>query len=325
MAHTGLFVAPVTGTPPVGMSPTDGRLVMGGLFQIASQLVAGGGYTPSASVMQLTVNQAVWSLTDVTNAAAVFFSPTDATTLTFAAAPGSGGRIDLVVVKQNNVENADADSRVNISVVTGVASGSPVAPAVPAGASKYLQVLINAGVTNIAAATITNSMQSTFAEPQLQIPTIAGAGTVVGVPTQLMFVTSDPNPLYNGIFQWSPTSWNGSNWIPVAGAGANGNFTPTGIYSAGSPTPQVIRTGNRVFLEGLVSSSSATFVAGTQYTLGSIPAIFAPPSTRNFSCTANATAVAAITIATSGAVTMVLNTGFTGALTLSLDGPNWRI
>lgn len=223
MAHTGMFVAPLAGSPPVGMTPTDGRLVMGGIFQVTSQLVAGGGYTASASVMQLTVNQAVFSLTDVTNASAVFFTPTDATTLTFSAAPGSGGRIDLVVVKQNNVENGDADSRVNITVVTGTASGSPVAPAVPAGASKYLAVLINAGVTNIAAATITNYMQTQFADPPLQAPTLAALKTTTGILSQLGVVTAD-EAAKNGVYLWGGSSWgpvlaNDTGWTAVTYTG----------------------------------------------------------------------------------------------------------
>lgn len=244
MAHTGMFVAPLAGSPPVGMSPTDGRLVMGGIFQVASQLVAGGGYTPSASVMQLTVNQAVWSLTDPTNAAAVFFTPTDQITLTFGAAPGTGGRIDLVVVKQNNVENGDADSRVNVSVVAGVASGSPVAPAVPAGASKYLAVLINAGVTNIAAATVTNYMQTMYANPPLQAPTQAALYSAPGVPSQLAVVTADSTSTNNGLYFWS-----NSAWLPVK---------PIVSYAVGSN--QSVSTGT-IIVTGL--SVTITLAAPT--------------------------------------------------------------
>lgn len=240
-----MFVAPLAGSPPVGMTPTDGRLVMGGIFQIASQLVAGGGYTASASVLQLTVNQAVFSLTDVTNASAVFFTPTDATTLTFAAAPGSGGRIDLVVVKQNNVENGDADSRVNITVVTGTASGSPVAPAVPAGASKYLAVLINAGVTNAAAATITNYMQTQFADPPLQAPTQAALYASPGIASQIAVVTSDG--ANNGIY-W----YNGTNWAPTS--------TRVQTVSTSTPTQNSITT-TPTTVTGLTVT---TVLAGTQ-------------------------------------------------------------
>lgn len=266
MAHTGLFVAPVAGTPPVGMSPTDGRLVMGAIFQVASQLVAGGGYTASASVMQATVNQAVWSLTDVTNGSAVFFSPTDQITLTFSAAPATGGRIDLVVVKQNNIENGDADSRVNVSVVTGTASGSPVAPSVPAGAAKYLQVLINAGVTNMAAATWTNYMQSQYAQPQLQASTLSGLNSVTGVMSQLAIVTSDSTAWKNGVYVWT------GSWVQIAGTGRT-SFTPSwtnlNLGSGGTATGYYTVLAN--WVQGYVK-----ITLGTGFSISSDPKFTAP-------------------------------------------------
>lgn len=233
MAHTGMFVAPAAGTPPVGMTATDGRLVMGGVFQVAPQIVSTqlGGYAASGSSMAITVRQTVWSIPDPTNTAAVFFSPTDQLNLTFSAAPATGGRIDLVVVKQNNVENGDADSRVNVTVVTGTPSGSPVAPATPAGAAVYLSFLINAGITNMAAATVTNYMQSQYAFPPLQAASLAALNTVTGVSSQLAIVTADATPTNNGLYIWA-----GTFWAPNGACNPHFQYLKTGGFSFTSTT-----------------------------------------------------------------------------------------
>jgi hypothetical protein len=209
MAHSGLFVAPVAGTPPVGMSPTDGRLALGGIFGVAGQVVSGGGLTPSPTTMQIVVGQAVWQLPDPTNAAATFFSPTDATALTLAAAPASGGRIDLIVVKQNNVENGDADSRANVTLITGVASGSPTPPSLPAGYWEYAQVLVSAGNANAAATTITILSPSTFAPPRLLCATYAQLQTISGQLNQTAYVSADSNPANNGEYRCA----GGTTWL----------------------------------------------------------------------------------------------------------------
>lgn len=255
MAHTGLFVAPLAGSPPQGMSPTDGRLVLGGLFGIKGQLVSGGAFTASGTAMTGTVAQAVWQLTDVTNAAATFFSPTDLTNLTFGAAPATGGRIDSVVVKQNNVENGDADSRVNVYVVAGTASGSPTPPSVPVGAVKYLDVQINAGVANLAAATVTNYMQTTFGPPDIVAPSYSALQAMTGLPNQVAALPNGALYLYFGgawrqltghlpyfryhrtaAFNWTANTLQTMQWdaSPVDGA-LEGMTLASGVFTCTTP------------------------------------------------------------------------------------------
>ena len=79
----------------------------------------------------------------------------------------------------------------------------------------------------------------------------------------------------------------------------------------------------RMYLEGVVTSSSATFVAGTLYDIGSISSTYAPDYTLRFTCTANSTAVAELTVDSAGALKIRLNVGFTGPLDLSLSGCSW--
>lgn len=117
--------------------------------------------------------------------------------------------------------------------------------------------------------------------------------------------------------------WNGTKWI----GGAPVTPTFTGIYSSSGTIPvQLMIDGQRSFLKGLVVSSTANFVAGTSYDLGAagaVPAGFRPAETRTFACIANITALAALQIFTDGSIKMVLNTTFTGALSLDVSPANW--
>lgn len=112
----------------------------------------------------------------------------------------------------------------------------------------------------------------------------------------------------------------GTSWVVVTPAYTYGGISFSGIYSASTPTPRAVRQGPTVFLEGTITSSSATFLAGTAYTLGTIAAGFRPAVVYTGICTANATAVAALTIQTDGTAAIQLNTGFTGNLWLQMQG-----
>lgn len=119
--------------------------------------------------------------------------------------------------------------------------------------------------------------------------------------------------------------YTGAAWVEGFGPSAAGSVSFTGLYSASGTMPVALtRENKRVFMDGTVISTAATFTAGTSYSLGTIPAGFRPVDTTKWAATSNATAVAEVTITSAGALTMVLNTGFTGALNLSLDGANWR-
>jgi len=120
--------------------------------------------------------------------------------------------------------------------------------------------------------------------------------------------------------------WNGSAWKRLDAATTTA-FSFTSFWSAGTPTPQVVTQGSRRFVEGIISSSSVAYAAGTEYTVGSIPSGatgVAPSSERIFPCMANGTAVFGVKFKTNGTVTITPNTSFSGALGLSLNG-SWRI
>ena len=212
VARSGIFVAPVVGSPPVGMSPTDGRIAFSALIGTTPQLASGGLITQSASVMAITVAAAVWQLPDVSNAAgtSTFLSATDLFTVTPAAGPGTGSRIDLIVVKQNNVENADADSRVNVVLVAGTAGAPGVAPAVPTGAYLYATVNVPTSAANSNACTVVVARPSTYAPLPIKATTLALLNLVTGVPAQHATVTADGSN--NGDYLWG-TSWTAATTV----------------------------------------------------------------------------------------------------------------
>ena len=206
VARSGMFVAPLAGSPPTGMSPTDGRIAFSALIGTTPQLASGGAITQSASIMAITVSPAVWQLPDVSNATgtSTFLSATDQFVVTPAAGPSTGSRIDLIVVKQNNVENSDADSRVNVVLVAGVAGAPGVAPAVPTGAYLYATVTVPTSAANSSACTIVIPRPSAFAPLSIRSNSLALLNQVTGTLGQHATVTGDTNN--NGDYLWG-TSW----------------------------------------------------------------------------------------------------------------------
>lgn len=103
-----------------------------------------------------------------------------------------------------------------------------------------------------------------------------------------------------------------------------GAFTPTGLYSAGTPTPRAGLLGSRIFGEGTIVSSSASFATGTSYTLGSFPAAFAGSNTQVMIAISNSAPPVALILAPSGSLSMQVSAAYTGTLAVHLDGVSWK-
>ena len=230
VARSGLFVAPAAG--PVGSSPTDARLALTGLLGTAPQVVSGGAITQSASVMQFSIAAGVWQLPDVTNASATFLSPTDPVVLTGTAGPGTGSRIDLIVAKQNNVENSDADSRANVYLVAGTAGAPGVAPAVPAGALLVAQVTVPTAAANAAACTVVLWNATVLAPPVRIAQTLAAlTATHPSVTPAGARATVAADGANNGDYLYVT----GTGWVRIAAPGATPYATASGVQT-GSAT-----------------------------------------------------------------------------------------
>lgn len=146
-----------------------------------------------------------------------------------------------------------------------------------------------------------------------------GAADTWASANSTLLTFGDTAQLSNATLEWNGTKWIGG--APVAP-------TFTGIYSSSGSVPvQVSIVGQRAYVKGVVvTGGGVNFVLGTAYTLGAagaIPAGFRPAETRTFACSANATALAAVSFLADGSITMVLNTTFTGALALDLSTASW--
>lgn len=122
-----------------------------------------------------------------------------AQSITVTAADGANPRIDIVCIKAAR-DDASAESRYVMAVggsistqsvykrdiasfdysyVAGVAAGSPVAPATPAGYVKIAEIYVGAGVAAITQANITDYRTGLFlSQPFLNLPDTWSAGSV---------------------------------------------------------------------------------------------------------------------------------------------------
>jgi hypothetical protein len=111
-------------------------------------------------------------------------------------------------------------------------------------------------------------------------------------------------------------------WFHSGGKVETAVVTYTGIYGAGTRAPRLVHNQGVCRLEGEVISSSATFVAATNYTVGSIPSAYAPSAARIFPVYLNVS-LGFLTIDTAGNITVLPTVGFTGALSSVIDSANW--
>ncbi|AGW41294.1 hypothetical protein O159_26250 [Leifsonia xyli subsp. cynodontis DSM 46306] len=225
-ARSGLFVAPTSSG--AGTAPIDARLALSGIIGATPQLVQGGTVSQSASTMAFTIAPAVLQLPDPTNAAASFVSAIDQTVLTPAAGPATGSRIDLIVAKQNNPENGDADARASFSLIAGTAGAPGVAPAVPAGYLRYADITVPTNAASAAACTLTLRSPTTFAPVDIIAATYALLSTVTGTAGQHATIYNDN--ANNGDYVWS-----GGGWVSAAVAQQQGLtlITPTSVAATG--------------------------------------------------------------------------------------------
>lgn len=116
--------------------------------------------------------------------------------------------------------------------------------------------------------------------------------------------------------------YDGSGWVPAFGEPTFTTITYSGIYSAGTPSPRLVLLNGWYALEGVVVSSTATFVAGTTYTIGTIPSAKAPAFTRTFPIMVNSV-FGWVSVDTSGNITLASSVGFTGGLIAHINGARW--
>lgn len=308
-----------------GLSITDTRRVMAGL------IVRNTDGTPRPGILPAHANALVTGRASMGYDVAPFIAATSrlntgvelvandaVAVVTTTAAPGANSRIDVIWVQPRFVQHADASNLPLFGVTQGTAAAVPSKPSIPAGALELATAEILSTTTTTATAVITQTHQYTA----------AAGGTVWlrNATEQAAFTPAGGTVAWRLDTQQRIQYMSGATvpgWFHVGGKPTVSTPTFTGVYSAGTPTPRVVEMGGRVALEGTVASAAANFVAGTLYTLGSIPATKAPIAARKFACTSNGTAVASVIVDVTGVITFILNSTFTGALGLSLEGCSW--
>lgn len=298
----GLFARNADGSARVGVLPAHTNPIVTGRASMGYDVAAFNAVTAR------------------TSAGAEQIANDGTVTVSTTAAPGSNSRIDVIWVRAQFQVLGDANNDVVLGVTQGTAAVSPSKPSIPAGALELATATIPSTATTTTSSGVVISQTHPF--------TAAAGGTVLlrSQAEQDAWTPQSGQEAFRldtqQLLVFMPNATT-PGWFHTAGKPTTSAPTFAGIYSAGAPAPRVVEQAGRVSLEGTVTSSSANFVAGTTYTLGSIPSAKAPVAARKFACMSNGTAVALVTVDTNGALTMVLNSTFTGALSLSLDGCSW--
>jgi hypothetical protein len=116
--------------------------------------------------------------------------------------------------------------------------------------------------------------------------------------------------------------WDGAKWV----GGPPIGITYAGIYSASSVTPAQIRADRGyASWEGRVVSSSTTFDANTDFTIGTVPDGYRPAKEETFALAAKGASFARLTITPAGAIVFAVNVTFNGTLDMGVAPINYRI
>jgi hypothetical protein len=97
-----------------------------------------------------------------------------------SASDPTNGRIDLIVAKFQDAQYSGATNAFSVVAVTGVASGSPVAPAAPANSIILAQISVAATSTTVLTAAITDKRGPIVPVPSVGLPAVYPAAPLRG-------------------------------------------------------------------------------------------------------------------------------------------------
>ena len=158
-AFRGLFVRKDSTR---GTTPAEARRALAGLLHRTSSGAPRQGLLSPVQVVGTTgwaySVPAAWWVTSRGLADGVVLAGSDGVvSVPTDPAPASGSRIDIIYVLHRDVDLADANSESIIAVAVGVASGTPTAPTIPAGAMEIARATVASTNANTLAATITQT------------------------------------------------------------------------------------------------------------------------------------------------------------------------
>ena len=164
--------------------------------------------------------------------------------------------------------------------------------------------------------TLLQKMQVGGAIPYTSKSALDASGT--GFAGQLAVVTADSTAWKNGVWESNGTAWSLIAAPRVSGTVTGNSGTPS--YSAGGVT--LYTENGRAYMNGLFTSTSASFTTATSYAIGNLPSGFFPPATKIFASSANGF-FSQVTIDTSGHIGITVGGSFTAALSVSMDPCSW--
>lgn len=314
------------------MTPLDARLMN------MAELVANSDGSPRVGVLG-GANASIVSTTGTMNvaiAAAEFatskgkadgspiFTNDGVVNVAIAGAPVSNSRIDVIYVKHSDNTTGDGNALPAFGVLAGVAAASPTKPGpLPTGALELATLRVYSGTTATNGGT--NLLTNTY-----QMTTMRGGIVPFRNTTERdAWTTPCDGQLawcfdVDALFEWVADAIGGAAWIHVGGKPLATAPSYVSIYSAGAPVPRLIEQAGQFRLEGIVTSTGASFGSGTYFDFGTIPAAKAPVATRNYPVLVQGV-FGSVQVTAAGALRFFMSTTTPAGtiLSLSLDGISW--
>ena len=298
---------------PGGYTPRQGRQTLSVGFAGATAARPLGvltGVRPGTSVTTVTATTTTVTCgpfagtADVQTAAEAGgyeFAFEAATTFPLTAQSASIPRSDIVFVTINDNAEDGSGAAGSSSAVRGYLAGTTVAiPAAPARST--IIAVVNVPIVGSSPTVTWVAPYAVAAGAPMLQPTLAALNAIAGTLGQFGIVHSDT--YNNGLYSWTGAAW-------AAVAGDTGWTAFPSAWATVFVAPRLRRLGSEVVLTGSVGGGTGL--------IGTLPTGFRPTGTLYFITLAN-TGVAQITVAASGAVTVIgYVAGGTNAV-VSLDG-----
>lgn len=312
-------------------SAEDYRITASGLLVPAAALNPRTGVlsTPvltSTGSLTCTVSPCTVAIDGTSNSLQAGYLVTNDLTTTVTFATGSAAaRTDLICLQVlDNAYDGSGQSKGQITYVQGASGGG--IPATPANSIVLWQVPVGAGASSV-----------NFASAVAVFPYTAANGGIVPVRN-----AGDKPAVVNGV-QYrhrldvaaggavSPLEWSldGTTYTPVSDQSATSTWTTVPLTSfATGGSCQSMTNGSLIALRGQPTAASATWTAGTNYAILSLPSAVRPSATRNPVCGYSIGATVYLgwlTMNTSGSVSLLITATATGALTIYCDGVTYSL
>jgi len=239
------------------------------------------------------------------------------------AANASNPRTDLLYVQMtDNSEDGTTPGqpgKVTVGYLAGVAGATAPVPATPPRALALARV----NVPRAGAGAPTVSWVA---------PSTPAAGGVIEYPSRASLDADRPQPGTLGyvaptgqLFMLATPSATSASpfWLHAAGKPDVGAITVQSVFTPDSARGlRVVAQGGRIYLEGAVRSSEATFDKDYGYVVGKLPVEFAPRTTKAYATDINRV-LGYVMVRPNGELVVQSSVAFRGILDATVEGFSW--